>query len=243
MVNLPLIHCPYLNLPDAADWSTIAVAFNGRPSLPLRQAWLAAPEPDFSPGKVWLGWRDDVLLVYAVLEDRDIYNDEREFNVPSFLRGDVFEIFLRPVGQEAYYEFHISPHNQKLQVRWPSAAAVCAFRQDPGENLAGLEQYKVWQPEIQARTSIERSRWRVFAEIPMPLVGASGRGRAAVRWKVSFSRYDYSRNRTEPVLSSTSPHTKCDFHRQDEWGELTFGNQPMPTASVGRIAGTVSPDQ
>ena len=43
-----------------------------------------------------MGWRNDALLVYTVLEDCDIYNDEREFNALSFLRGDVFEIFLRP---------------------------------------------------------------------------------------------------------------------------------------------------
>jgi hypothetical protein len=219
---MSLICCPKLNLPDAADWPAVAAVFSAVPALPLQQAWLAAPEPDFRPGEVRLGWRNDALLVYAVLKDCDIYNDEREFNQPSFLRGDVFEIFLQPAGQEAYYEFHFSPHNQKLQLRWPSVSAVDAFREHPGENLAGLEPFKFRRPEIQSRTCIECGRWQVLAEIPFAMISESVSLGGDTRWKFSFSRYDHTRTRSNPVLSSTSPHPECNFHRLEEWGELVF---------------------
>lgn len=213
------IHCPSLCLPDRFDWSDTAKAFADSPSLHLRQAWLPSPEPDFSAGQVFLGATEDALLIYAVLKDRDIFNDERELNALSFLCGDVFEIFLRAVGRRAYFEFHISPHNQKLQLCWPSAQT---FR---SAQLDDLECFKLREPVLRSRTLIERDHWRVFAEIPFPLVAGFGKVRATTRWKGSFSRYDYSRTRNKPVLSSTSPHKKCDFHRQDEWGELVFGNQ------------------
>jgi hypothetical protein len=42
------------------------------------------------------------------------------------------------------------------------------------------------------------------------------------RERIRFSRYDYTRGMGEPVLSSTSPHRRLDFHRQHEWGTLDF---------------------
>jgi hypothetical protein len=45
---------------------------------------------------------------------------------------------------------------------------------------------------------------------------------ASAEWLFSFSRYDYTRGRGEPVISSTSPHAAPAFHRQQEWGRLRF---------------------
>jgi hypothetical protein len=43
-----------------------------------------------------------------------------------------------------------------------------------------------------------------------------------MKWRFSFSRYDYIRGRQEPILSSTSPHAWPDFHQREEWGTLIF---------------------
>jgi hypothetical protein len=43
-----------------------------------------------------------------------------------------------------------------------------------------------------------------------------------MKWRFSFSRYDYIRGRREPMISSTSPHARPGFHRREEWGTLIF---------------------
>ena len=65
--------------------------------------------------------------------------------------------------------------------------------------------------------------WRVVARVPFAVVMETESFQPGCRWKFSFSRYDYTRGRAKPVLSSTSPHLRLEFHRQEEWGTLTFG--------------------
>ena len=43
-------------------------------------------------------------------------------------------------------------------------------------------------------------------------------------WPAAFGRYDCTCGNPEPMISSTSPHRVASFHRQEEWGELTFVN-------------------
>jgi hypothetical protein len=69
---------------------------------------------------------------------------------------------------------------------------------------------------------VEGGRWVVLAEIPASLVCGAPTPLPGQRWRFSFSRYDYTRGRAEPVISSTSPHPCADFHRQEDWGLLLF---------------------
>ena len=70
----------------------------------------------------------------------------------------------------------------------------------------------------------EHQRWFVFAAVPARMVCGQAQLIPGSRWHFSFSRYDYRRGDAEPVISSTSPHPVANFHRQEEWGELTFVN-------------------
>ena len=42
------------------------------------------------------------------------------------------------------------------------------------------------------------------------------------QWLFSFARYDYTRDENGPILSSSSPHAKLGFHRQQEWERIRF---------------------
>ena len=185
-----------------------------------RQAWRSEPDPDFLPMRVKTGWTREALYVYAELEDADIFNHEQRFNAPSFQTGDVFEMFLRPCSQESYVEIHVTPENQKFQLRIPSASEFAEPRAQPGIP----PEWFVAEPVIESRVRINApaERWEVAVEIPFAMVCEVFLPRSGDRWLFSFSRYDYTRGRDKPVLSSTSPHAVLNFHRQDEWGELRF---------------------
>ena len=193
----------------------------------MQQAWLAQPEADWQPATVRVGWSADAMLVEAELTDCDIFNPVTEFNHVAFDKGDAFEIFVRPESQSAYYEIHITPNNQVLQLRFADDRQV---RQLPhGKTLdERLGANKLWQPRITSSVRVEASarRWIVNATLPFSLVVESGVMQPGARWFCSFCRYDHTRGRRGAVLSSTSPHPQCDFHRQQEWQPIEFPGRP-----------------
>jgi hypothetical protein len=220
-VTGPVLKCGALPAFDMNSWAAIDDAFRGAAACTLGQTWLAAPAPGFRPATVRTGWRPDALYVLADLEDADIFNPETRFNEPSFQFGDVFEMFLRPENQDPYYEIHVTPENQKFQLRVPFENGVFKVKPPPG---AFLPPEWMVQTPIESRVSVNvaQARWRALAVIPFSLVVEAGVAGAGMRWRFSFSRYDYTRGAEQPVHSSTSPHPVLSFHRQQEWGTLLF---------------------
>lgn len=217
----PQITCRRLSPFDAEDWQSIASAFAEAESCYLRQAWRGEAEPGFRPCCVRTGWNDAALLIYAELEDEDIHNPTTELNAFSYMHGDVFEMFLRPVEQSAYFEFHVSPQNQKLQLRFPEEHALSKMRAQ-GKGLPADWRISGWMINTRVKVCAGESKWRVFAEIPFEKVAEVRRPEPGSEWLFSFSRYDYTRGIKEPVLSSSSGHSELNFHRQQDWGVLHF---------------------
>lgn len=218
---MPTIDCRPLPRFASHDLATVRTAFAGATPVSLGQAWLAIPEKDFAPGIVRTGWRENSLLVFADLSDTDVFTQAKRHNDRFWELGDTFEMFLQPPGQEAYVELHVAPNNLRLQLRFakpPSPRDADPF----GSAL-------IHDQVFDSRTWVkpEKHGWCAFAEIPLlALIERQGLGPAPVlsssTWRFSFSRYDATRGREHPVISSSSPHSKPAFHRPDEWGHLHF---------------------
>ena len=179
------------------------------------QTWLAPGERAFSPGTVQLGRRDDRLVVSADLQDQSIGTDLFPFNFPAFQHTDVFEIFLHAAGARFYYEFHITPSNSVMQLQIPLDRPPGS----PFQDYLVEDRLFISEPQIQANS------WQVIAEIPLlPLCGSP---RVPEQWSVSFGRYDYTAGNPVPVISSTSSHTVCNFHRREEWSQIELAAVPV----------------
>ena len=201
---------------EPGDWDATARAFADADGVALEQHWLAQRQSNFRDCDVRAGFTENALWIYAQLEDDDIFSEATEFNQLLCELGDCFEIFLRPAQDEVYYEFHVSPENQVLQLRWPDAQTI----NNTGDDLSPF----LMQPRrLQSHTKIDRDarNWRVLAGLTWEMLGAHP-NQTGTPWKFSFGRYDYARNRENPVLSSSSPHQQPNFHRQYEWGQLQF---------------------
>lgn len=183
----------------------------------MGQAWLGAPEQDLAPAAIRTGWRDASLWVLADLTDRDIHTSATSDHQRFWELGDVFEIFLRDEACEPYVELQVTPNNHRLQLRYTNRAAL-----DRARASGDLGSVRIPGGAFRSNTWIDSGRWTVLAEIPAALVNHPPEGLAGRRWRFSFSRYDYTRGRAEPVISSTSPHPQADFHRQEDWGFLIF---------------------
>lgn len=215
----PQITCPRLPEFKFDDFDSVCRVFENVRALTMGQTWLPALEPDFAPAFVRAGWRDEALFVFADLVDSDIFTRATRHNQRMWELGDVFEIFLRPDGQQAYTEFHITPTNLRMQLRLVDAQAVQQLAKTNSFESAMIEQ-PVFESAVWVRP--ETQRWYVSARIPAAGICERTEPMESARWHFSFSRYDYTRGRAKPVISSTSPHPIARFHSQAEWGTLQF---------------------
>ena len=209
-------------------WDQIEVAFAKAKFVPFQQGWCDTPSSAFEPARAAALYNQTHLFVYGEMDDGDIYNSipEDELNRLSIQFGDVFEIFLQPAGQDAYFELHINPNNQKFQLRIPFPYAFQKLSQNGKNSGELIEEFKCFSPVIESRVQLlpEQGRWRVIAAIPFSMVVENTPVAPGVEWRFSFSRYDYTRPEPQPDYSSTSPHAQINFHRIEEWGTLVFGD-------------------
>ena len=213
----PATPCHEIGDFDRQDLFDVRDAFSTALTFDLAQTWLPKSQPGLAGGKVKLGWRDDLFLVLAELED-DRPSTKAEWNNEDiWLLGDAFEMFIAEEGGDPYYEFHISPNARRLQLNFPSSAEFRTLK--PGDSI---DEYRISEPLFTYEVWTGPQKWTILAEIPSSIFGGDAPLLRSRVWRVSFSRYDYLPGSETPVLSSTSPHQAADFHRREEWRAVRF---------------------
>jgi hypothetical protein len=215
----PEIICRELPSVPVADLAALQRAFASASPCAMSQSWQPSLDADFQPGAVRVGWHGDELLVFAELADLDIFSNATGLNQKTWELGDAFEMFFRPVNQVPYAEFHVTPDNHRLQLRIPDEPSLRVAQKTgrfesfllPGQMIHSA----VW-------VNAPGRLWSIYVRIPVASVQLPPAPLGGQQWKFSFSRYDYTRGRSEPIYSSTSPHTVLDYHQQSAWGTLQF---------------------
>ena len=190
-------------------------AFSSCEPLYLGQSWRDSPEDGFRPGVARVGSQGGSILFLADLDDADIVAPRAEFNDAAFKAGDAFEIFLAPEGQHSYCEFHVTPGNARLQLRFPRPGAAREAPKYAGDPLAP---FKIREPLFSSRVFLwgKGDGWSVLARVPLASI-LEGRRDPPPAIRFSLCRYDWTSGKGDPVLSSASEHRACDFHRVEEW--------------------------
>jgi len=178
------------------------------------QPWLSQTEPTFAPGQVATSISENELLIRAELQDAHVMQEAFPFNFPAFMQCDAFEIFLGPADEHAYYELHVIPSNSILQL----------FFDGTGTEKT-LEERAVAKPLFTSRTALMPRGWSVEARIPLKGLFPGEHP----EWLLSFGRYDYTPGTRKPVISTTSPHAVCGFHRKHEWRCVRLSDLPPST--------------
>ena len=207
LVTSPPRELPWIEAP--------AVGFDppaGAAAFPFGQAWRSPPEPAFQPATAWLAATPDAFHVWATLSDAHPRTNARETHARLWDLGDVFEIFLQRIGDEAYHEFHVAPNGRLLQLRfprgdWPRTGDIAPYiRRD-----ALIDAHVQLNPTA--------GTWHVRAAIPFrALTSDPARGSS---WRVCFARYDYD-DAGVPCCSASAPLTQLDFHRRHEWTTISL---------------------
>lgn len=215
----PVLDCIHLAAFDTGTLADVRRAFSTAPGVAMQQAWRDSPEPAFARAIVRTGWREQSLFVFAELTDADIFSAATDHNQRFWELGDAFEMFFQPVAQPAYVELQVTPHNHRLQLRFPDETWRARVPKDDAVSKA-LMPVETFASTVWIDRAAEQ--WCVLAVIPCAAVRDVARDLAGDCWKFSFSRYDYTRAHDAPVISSSSPHAAPGFHRLHEFGELRF---------------------
>ena len=226
MNNAPYIRCRKIHPFNLDDWDAVGAAFHDADFAPFQQGWIQQPTPGFRPARAAAAWSGELLYIHAQLKDDDIFNTMPgcEFNSLAINHGDVFEIFLQPSGQESYHEIHVTPNNQKFQLRIPCPGAFQKLKNRFTSNDDMIQSFKVWTPIVESRVKIDKSAqtWLVIVKIPLTMLAENIPAAPGVKWRFSFCRYDYTRPDTTPTYSSTSPHSAINYHLVHEYGTMEF---------------------
>ena len=193
----------------------LLIEFSDVEEISLKQSWLFAPKSDFKPTGVKVVWKPEELYIFAQLQDIDIISHSTDFNQRLWELGDVFETFIYFKEADVYYEFHVSPNNHLMQLRF-------GVDLTPDQRRLQLSGSYIVRPVVESSVWIEaaRNRWYVLLRIPASTLKPSGFFAAGDTLEFSFSRYDHSHTNKEPVLSSSSDHKELDFHNREDWGIL-----------------------
>lgn len=205
----------------AADFAEAAKKISGE-SWVMQQAWLAKPDEKLRSASVRFGWEQDAFWVLADLADDFITSRSTDHNQEMWMLGDVFEIFIARKESPFYLELHVTPHNHRLHLHWPTEgiekirtkkATLDEFRRPPSEFNSWVQ-----KPE-------DQNKWQVLARIPAKIL-PDGQGFAVgQKLDLSFSRYDAGpEGASATILSSTSPHRELNYHRRHEWREVMLEN-------------------
>jgi hypothetical protein len=166
-------------------------------------------------------WDNEFLYFCAEMEDEDLYARVKEHNGMTWY-DDVFELFFKPAADKlAYYEFQVNPLNTHLELFLPSRGAGGYLRFAPLTQL-GMETavrlngtLNDWEDKDKGWTVEGRIPWTAFKP-------TGGRPNPGDKWRFALCRYDYSVTFEAAELSSSAPLKQADFHRYEDYGELTF---------------------
>jgi len=174
--------------------------------LQLSQTWLAAPEPDFLPTSIRIGWTAESIQITAEITDKELLYKATADNQRLWELGDVFEVFIMPKGKSDYWELHVDPGNHRLHARFP------------GKPGSLLEDKLISPVGFHSETKVTETGWTVTIQIPSTMLGLAS-FEAGQGFRISCCRYDAGTKRS-PVLSSSSPHQIPKFHQPQDWTEI-----------------------
>ncbi len=187
--------------------------------------WKGVPSTDATVAK--LVWDDEALYFSAEMSDTELKAFGTKRN-DLLWNGDVFELFFKPeVDKPAYYEFQANPRGVILELQFPERGY--SFEKLASKPPLGMVAVASLVGSLDTPGDTDML-WRVEGKIPWTVFESTGgKPKVGATWRFALCRYDYGKEGTPPVLTSSAPLTKPSFHRHEDYGQLTFeGPAPKP---------------
>lgn len=163
--------------------------------------------------EVRFAWNQQGLYVQAVLEDSFVVAVDRRNEQLHFETGDVFELFVKPLEDDYYWEMYATPFGNRSTLFFP--------REREGMTVDDfLTQHSYHALEVAAEMT--STGWLAQLFVPAEQLRALGADwGAATQWTVLCGRYNYSDEALEdPELSMLPPVSKTNYHLSAEYAML-----------------------
>ena len=192
--------------------------FDSRAWQPLRQAWRpGAPEKKFQPGWARITWDRDQLFYEAFFVGASPRNLARALNERTWELGDICEVFVEVADGPGYVELHVTPENQRLQLRWrPGAFEKFSAGKIPLTAAAIPDPH--W---VQSAVQLTETGWAISAIVPARALGVTTLA-PGLSLRTAVCRYDCGPRGELVRLSSTAALTFPSYHRRKEWHRLVL---------------------
>ncbi|MSU66598.1 MAG: hypothetical protein EXS38_10965 [Opitutus sp.] len=188
---------------------------------PLVQAWRPAGlEPGFQPGWARVSWDESFLRFEIYFKASAPSNRARGLNERTWELGDICEVFLGIPDTTDYLELHVTPENQRLQLRWRTDGLE-RFRAGAAPLADFLVADASW---VESVTAIAQGYWFTEVVVPAAVLGCAAFA-AGTALRAAVCRYDCD-GRPEPVFSSTAPLRELSYHRRQDWQDLVLTEAP-----------------
>ncbi len=172
-------------------------------------------------GKVRLLWDKDYLYVGFEFTDSDVISEAQVDQQHHYLKGDVAEVFLKPVNQTWYWELYVNPTGNKTAFFFPGRGLLglpSGFPEKiPLKNMKTAASY-----EGTLNNSWDRdTKWTAEMAIPIAEVGLIGEKLTPeIPWLIFFGRYNYSRYLPVKENASYPEQENCNYHALEDYGLL-----------------------
>lgn len=157
------------------------------------------------------------LYVGFQLIDTDIIQQSGEDQQHHYRTGDVLEVFLKPQGQEHYWELYVTP-NAKKTAFFIAKRGIDLVRDD-----------MLYQAGFDVSVSVDGTLnddqpdrgWSGMMAIPLAALKARGVPLDASHgWDIFVGRYNYSRSLADRELTMYPPLPVPSFHQYEYWAKL-----------------------
>ncbi len=218
---------PFRRSSCAIDYRTATGQLPLSTWAPLYQSWRRnGPENGFQPGWANITWNHDALCIEMLFRGASPRNRARSLNEATWSLGDVGEIFLQREDVKEYLELHVTPENQRLQLRWPPGG-IERLR----EKSADLSNFAVSDPDwVSSQTRLTLDAWSACMVVPALCFGLN-RLTKGMRLRGAVCRYHYPQVKSPPLLSCTAPLQAPFFHRCQDWHVLVLADAPAIAAA------------
>ena len=173
------------------------------------------------PGKVRVLWDDKYLYVGIEYTDSDVVAEEMTDQAHHYLKGDVAEVFLKPVNKTWYWEMYVTPAGYKTAFYFNGRGNVGL-----PSSFADKVVFKDLKVAAKADGTLNNSwdkdkKWTAVMAIPISEINMAGEKLSPeVPWLIFFGRYNYSRYLPRQENSAFPEQEYTSYHVHEEYAKL-----------------------
>ncbi|MEI6890605.1 MAG: hypothetical protein V5783_00405 [Pontiella sp.] len=162
---------------------------------------------------VRFAWNEEGLFVHAELEDSFVVAHDPRDEQLHFQTGDVFELFVKPLDDDYYWEMYVTPFGNKSTLFFP--------RERTGMEVENILRDHSFHG-LNVSAGIIDGGWVANMFVPVQQLTALGAvWGEGCEWSLLCGRYNYNSDALEdPELSMLPPVSKTNYHLTEEYAGL-----------------------